>query len=179
MTNVKTKITIWHERNLRESAIYNHKLKYLNIQLLGLSGRPHPAIHFLNTTQDVRKARAHIKFLISDYAGAHSNEPFCPQCHLPQDCMTEHIIAKCSKYNELRQRILPDLLNTVYTVYPNCAILVSRPSHILTQFVLDCTSMNLSSEYRIPSCVPGLYDIFCRTRDLCFAISNMRTRLMK
>ena len=39
---VKTMVTSWHERKLREMALSNSKMIYLNIQLHGLSGRPHP-----------------------------------------------------------------------------------------------------------------------------------------
>ena len=53
---VKTKITIWHENNLRSASRTNSKMLYLNTDLLGLSGRPHPALLNISCTQDVKKA---------------------------------------------------------------------------------------------------------------------------
>ena len=41
--------------------------KYLNVKLLDLSGRPHPALQVIFRTQDVIKLRIHIKFLVGDY----------------------------------------------------------------------------------------------------------------
>ena len=63
---VVTKITVWFEQELRQQAINNSKMEYFNVQLLGLSGRPHPALHNINTTQECKKLRHHIKFLTGD-----------------------------------------------------------------------------------------------------------------
>ena len=41
---ILTKITVYHERRHREAAETNSKMKYLNIKVKGLNGRPHPAI---------------------------------------------------------------------------------------------------------------------------------------
>ena len=38
-------------------------MKYLNVQLSGLTGAPHPALRNISTTQDVKKLRHHLKFL--------------------------------------------------------------------------------------------------------------------
>ena len=42
-------------------------MTYLNVQLHGLSGRPHPALQHVYNTQDVKKLRLHLKFLTGDY----------------------------------------------------------------------------------------------------------------
>ena len=62
-TLVKTKIMIWHEKKLRRLSLSNSKMTYLNVELHGLSGRPHPILKNVCTTQDARKPRLHLKFL--------------------------------------------------------------------------------------------------------------------
>ena len=37
---IKTRITIFHEKQLREQALENSKMRYLNVELQGLSGAP-------------------------------------------------------------------------------------------------------------------------------------------
>ena len=66
-TLVKTKVVAWHEQELRRTAENNSKMKYLNVQLAGLSGRPHPAVQNISTTHEVKKLRLHLKFLTCDY----------------------------------------------------------------------------------------------------------------
>ena len=66
----KTRITIFHEKQLREQALENSKMRYLNVELQGLSGAPHQAILNIFTTQDALKLRYHIKFLSGDYLTA-------------------------------------------------------------------------------------------------------------
>ena len=41
---VKTKVTAYHEKEMRSSAASNSKMQYLNVQLCGLIGHPHPAL---------------------------------------------------------------------------------------------------------------------------------------
>ena len=64
---VKTRVTIWHEKKLRRLSLSNSKTIYLNIQLHGLSGRPHPTLQNINTTRDAQKLRLHLKFLTCDF----------------------------------------------------------------------------------------------------------------
>ena len=45
----------------------NSKMEYLNVQLAGMSGRPHPALTSMTTTCDEPKIRLHLKFLTGDY----------------------------------------------------------------------------------------------------------------
>ena len=54
-TFTKTNITAFYEKELRKQALENSKMKYLNVQVLGLSGNPHPSLNNINTKQDVRK----------------------------------------------------------------------------------------------------------------------------
>ena len=57
----------FHERNLREMATTNSKMKWLNVNLLGLSGHSHPVLHNLLTTRQVEQVRPQIKMLCGDY----------------------------------------------------------------------------------------------------------------
>ena len=179
---VKTCITAYHERTLREASESNSKMHYLNVKLLGLSGRPHPALHNIFTTQDVRKLRVHLKFLVGDYFHAqrlaHDQphlSPGCKLCFAPVES-TEHVLVTCSATAECRSRILPELLNTVGTVQPSSHILLSPTKGELVQFILDCTSPNLDNNLRIPAHNPRVFEVFRVSRDFCFAISRERMR---
>ena len=57
----------------------------------------------------------------------------------------------CKATMDIRSRLLPELLiNVVAKVQPTCEILeILPPLPVMTQFVLDCTSPNLSNSVRI------------------------------
>ena len=63
---------------------------------------------------------------------------------------TAHALTECSATSDIHSHMLPELLNTVLQVQPNCTILYS-PTHPqwLTQFILDCTSPNLPALHRV------------------------------
>ena len=188
---VKTKVTIWHERKLRNLSLSNSKMCYLNVQVQGLSGLPHPALHGITCTQDAKKLRLHLKFLTCDYltnerlARDHpGRNPACSLCEAlglvdaPSDTI-EHVTMTCKATIEVRNRLLPELLNVVAKVQPNCHILVNLPPpKILTQFLLDCTSFNLPDNIRIPFHNPGISEIYRISRDWCYAVSKERFRLL-
>ena len=60
---ILTKITSFHERDLRKDASQNDMMPYFNVSLLGLRGRLHPAITNVTTSHAVKKMRPHIKML--------------------------------------------------------------------------------------------------------------------
>ena len=66
-TLTKTMVTIYYEKFLREEARTNSKMKFLNVEIQGLSGAPHPALLNITTTQDALKLRHNLKFLCGDY----------------------------------------------------------------------------------------------------------------
>ena len=182
---VKTRITSWYEKELRLQAIPNSKMNFLNVQLTGLSGQPHPALHNIRTTQDSKKLRLHLKFLCGDLLtgwrksrNLPGTDPTCSLCTSAVETI-EHIIAVCPALSEVRQRIYPELVNTVASVQPTCRILISSTPAILTQFLLDCTSINLPEEFRIPARNPKCQLICKISRDWCFSISNSRSRQLK
>ena len=100
-------------------------MEFLNVQLSGLSGYPHPAITAVTTTRDVTKLRIHLKFLTGDYL---SNS------RLAKDQGTNDP-AQCRATAEPRERLLPDLLNTVNSINPNSKILdlPNLTNSVLTQ----------------------------------------------
>ena len=59
--------TVFHKKELRRKSLSNSKMSYLNVQLLGLNGRVHLALLDINTTQDAKKLRPHLKFLSGDF----------------------------------------------------------------------------------------------------------------
>ena len=64
---VTTKVTVYHEAELRAKATSNSNLQYLNVQWLGLSGLPHPALHYILETREAMKCRAHITLLRGEF----------------------------------------------------------------------------------------------------------------
>ena len=74
--------------------------------------------------------------------------------------------------------ILERPLNTVAQVQPTSQILHVAASDVLTQFILDCTSINLDDSIRVPAHNPGIDKLFQVSRDWCFALSNERSRLL-
>ena len=160
-------------------------MKYLNVQLLGLSGRPPPVLQNILTTQDVKKLRLHLKFLTCDYltndrlaADQPGRSPACSLCGVLDSI--EHVLLACRATDSVRSRLLPELLNTVSKVQPTCALLAMLPPpSILAQFVLDCTSFNLPDNIRISVQNPGISEIFALSRDWCFGISSERFRLLR
>ena len=183
---VKTRVTIWFENYLRRLSIGNSKMKYLNVQISGLTGASHPALHNISTTQDAKKLRLHLKFLTCDFLTNErlSNDqpnlsPACSLCDHPVESI-EHVLVACNATSEVRSRLLPNLMNVVANVQPKCGILLyNPPASILTQFILDCTSLNLPDSIRIPLHNPGISAIYKISRDWCFAASSERSSCLK
>ena len=181
---VKTRITVYFEKKMRAECQRNSSMSLLNVQLLGLSAHPHLALQNIFTTRDVKKMRLHLKFLTGDYPHGErlsKNNPnissACKLCDSPVDSTT-HVLVSCRATAECRQRILPELLNTVAAVQPTTKIPVNPSASLLTQLIVDCTSINLQNSVRVPSNNPRVSEIFDVARDWCFAIHNERTRLI-
>ena len=182
-TLVNTAITSWHERNMRCLSQNNSKMRFLNVNLTGLSGRPHPALKNIETTQDCKKLRLYLKFLTCDLitdTDSSTSSLACSLCTAVITDSTEHVLVSCRKLSEVRNRLFPELMNKVSQVQPMSGILSANvPPLILTQFILDCSSPNLPSNYRIPAHNPMISEIYRAARDWCFAIANERFRLLK
>ena len=104
---VKTKVIVFHENELRRQSLSNSKMEYCNTQLSGLSGRPHPALLNVHTTQDAKKLRHHLKFLTGDFLTGErlalnqpNLDPACKLCKAPVES-TEHVLVACGATAEI------------------------------------------------------------------------------
>ena len=179
---IRTKVTVFHENNLRVLAANNSKMKFLNVNLKGLNGRPHPALLQINTTRDYLRTRCHLKFLCDDFYTYERKAKFqggSPCCRLCADNLNEdtvHIIATCTAYSDIRVRILDTMKRACLEATPIFHVNnLFDDNMLLTQFVLDCTSSNLPR--RINQECDLFSTILSLSRDLCFGIA--RTRLEK
>ena len=174
----KTKIIIFHEKELRLKSINNSSMFYLNVAMTGLNGRAHPAICDMLTGCDVDRARPHIKMLTGDYLTYKKKSircggsSLCPLC-LPQefeDTLT-HILM--SHITEKRQSILNQIEILCYqsTSCVNFKNILYNKEEV-TQFILDPTSVNLTSKINYSD--PILPEIIKKCRDYCFVTDKER-----
>ena len=188
--HVKALVTSHHERKLRAKAASNYKLSFLNILATGLSGRLHPILAWQQTTQDVTLIRPHIKMLAGDYqcsaylAQDRGTDPSCILCtnflvdKVPEEDLV-HVLTQCKATSDIRAKYFPELLNTVATSFPNHRILDCPPPTIMTQFLLDCTSLNLDNDTRIPANHPSFIQITRQCSVCIFSIHKDRCRRLK
>ena len=185
-----------HETALRKRAASNFKLQYLNINCTGLTGKPHPVLSWVQTTQDVVTVRPHVKMLSGDllcYAFlAHDRglAPYCRLCSAAHKDLTpnqpaapdedyEHLLTGCRATANTRADKLATLLNTVAYHCKNNSIL-NNPSHTeLTQFMLDCSSLNLPGDMRVPPNYPGFTNITKQCSITINAIHSDRKQKLK
>ena len=149
---ILTKITIFHENQLRIASSTNSKMKYLNVNVKGLNGRPHPALQGVTLNKSVQKMRSHIKMLCNDlytfeikskYQGG---SPVCRLCSGDNNEKTyneniTHLLTQCKVYTGLRTRILHQMeivCASAKTKIPFKHLL--SKDDLLCQFILDCTS---------------------------------------
>ena len=77
------------------------------------------------------------------------SDPMCKLCQAPTES-TAHALTSCRATADVRDRMLPELLNIVAWVQPCCSILESyEQPWVLTQFILDCTSLNLPDSSKV------------------------------
>ena len=180
---VATKITAFHESELRQSASKNSSMKYLNVALTGLRNRAHPAISYVSTVKEVRNMRPHLKFLTGDYltydkrSRQSGGSPHCRLCQKKgENETTSHLISRCEALNSPRRRILSEILALCETHKINIQSQFKN-SETLTQFILDPCSLNLSERVNINH--PVLPLLFKLSRDLCNAIHTERMRCLE
>ena len=157
-TIVMNKITAYHERHLREKAASNSNLQYLNVQLIGLSGRSHPILHHISETREAYKLRAHLQLVTGDFPSyeligkQRSSDPACRLCSSPVES-TQHILTESLATADVKGRLLPELLNLLSDVYPTNGLLDPHvPKSTLTQFIL--------------------HQVFQLCQDWCYAITS-------
>ena len=184
-TLVKVKITAFHEAELRQKAMKSESLKYFNVQLLGLTGRPHLVILSANDKRSIEKLRIHLKFLTGDFlsysklARNQGCDPYCRLCLAPVE-NRQHILTECRLTANVRERLYPELVNLVADISPLSSLLdrSMTPNSILTQFIIDPASMNLPNSHRISYQHPRLPDLYRMSRDWCYAVYKCRGRLL-
>ena len=87
-----------------------------------------------------------------------------------------HLLTTCRATVNTRTRLLPDLLNTVAKFSPNNEILITDSPALLTQFVLDPTSLNLPNKIRLQPNARFPNEISSMCSNYCFAIHKERIR---
>ena len=179
-----------HEVVLRKKAATNIKLQYLNVQATGLTGRPHPMLSWILTTQDVVLSRPHIRMLAGDLlcysflAHDRGSDPHCRLCQalspLPAPAEDyEHLLTACKATADTRDSKLPGLYNIIAQYFEQHRLL-TMPSHsLLTQFIIDCTSLNLPADARVPPDHPGQPAITKQCSVVISAILKERTKQLK
>ena len=190
--HTKVVVTSHHEAYWRTRAADNIKLQYLNIKATGLTARPHPILSWAETTQDVVILRPHIKLLAGDYQCyeylAHDRgiEPYCRLCmsstppsQQPPTEDVDHILTQCRATSDTRASYLPGVLNTVAQYIATHSLLSDPTSAQLSQFLLDCSSLNLANNFRVPPHHPGFTPITKQCSIMIFAIHQDRTRQLK
>ena len=179
---VMTKITAFYEKELRESAKVNNRMKYFDVSLLSLRGQTHYALSNIETSHDAQKCRPHLKMLSGDYltyeikSSQSGGSAHCRCCNTADKETISHILSECEAYSDTRSRILEQiehLLNLSNLDFTE----IFEDKEYLTQFILDPTSMNLP--YRLNQNNSILTDLVKLTRDLCFAIHSSRTKILK
>ena len=181
--NVLTRIRSFHENELRMHEDPGQKLQYLNVSLLGLSGRRHPSLSGIFTVTDVRKSRHHIKMLTGDLftyekkSEQLGGSPFCRLCSEDKNESVSHILTSCSVYTELRTRILKEFEQLCEKSKSGVNFSeIMQDNTTLCQFVLDPTSMNLSRRIHMTDELLGAF--FRTSRDFCACISEKRTKML-
>lgn len=87
-----------------------------------------------------------------------------------------HILAVCSAYSDIRERIMHEYANLCNTSGFDFNSVLSDSEQI-TQFVLDPTSLNL--KLRISASDPHLATFFKLSRDYCYSVHNRRMEILK
>ena len=159
-------------------------MQFININLKGLNGRPHPCLRHIYTARDAVKARCHVKFLCCDVytlekkAKFQGGDPKCRLCCSKDSEKIVHIVSICEAYSELRMRILNEIKIACESSLPRFEIDdLLQDNFLKTQFILDCSSFNLPLRINADS---DLYvTVLKLSRDFCYGISKLRTEKLK
>ena len=171
--DIKNKIIIYYENELRILANNNSKMKYLNVSLLDLHWRHHPSISGVLTSDEVRKLRPHLKMLCGDYytyemkAEQHTGiSPHYRLCYHDRDSVS-HIISVCQSLSVTRDRIISEMLKLTPLLDT-----YKGNEEQMTQFILDPSSFNLPQRFNNNDSI--LISLYRISRDLCFALDKER-----
>ena len=148
-----------------------------------MRGRHHPALSNLLTNWDVMRSRPHLKFLAGNYltyqirASQSGGSEVCRLCDTGQPETVPHIIATCSSLESERNLFLSDFGKLCALTKNNINLdYLKTNEEDLCQFILDPSSLNLSSRVNIQD--PILSEFFRLSRDTCYILDKTRTRLL-
>ena len=160
-------------------------MRYLNVSVSGLNGTSHPALSNIMTANEVKQMRPHIKMLAGDYftysiqAEQSGCSPHCRLCFAPFEDI-EHIVASCNATANMRDKFLSEMaVLTSFTASKIDFLEITRNQSILTQFILDCTSLNLEGKHRVNVQDPAVSTIFKKSREITFKMHTERIRGLK
>ena len=112
------------------------------------------------------------------------SDPHCRLCSTLSNHSTapvediEHILTNCLATTDTRQNRLALLMNTI--AYPSDLTLnLNQSPKVLTQFILDCSSLNLPNDTRISPDHPAFTDITRQCSYYVHAIHRDRRRQLK
>ena len=180
---ILTKIAAFHERELRLQASKIKSLKYFNLSLLSLRGKPHVSICDVFTSKEVSNMRPHLKFLCGDYLtyqkrARHSGgSPNCRVCESGEPDSYKHIIMSCEALQTPRDIMLSQIIqlcenNNILFIHN-----ILEDEELMTQFIIDPTSHNLPQRVNINDQVlPSLISI---CRNLCNSLHLLRMKIIK
>ena len=159
-------------------------MQYLNTSLYGLNGKNHPALSNIITSHQVQKSKIHLKMLAGNYltyqvkANQSGGSAHCRCCVPPSPSENlEHILAICSAYSEIRNRMIQEYMILCSLAKTNVfwQDIISDNS-TFCQFILDPASFNLI--HRIHPSDPILGALYELSRDFCFALNAERQKIL-
>ena len=113
------------------------------------------------TTHEVAIVPPHLIMLTGDYPLYASLSHSCscePYCRICPNCSNSdtfqpiediiHVLTSCRATRNTRSRVFPDLLNTVADHFPTNNLLAKLSLVTTTQFIIDCSSLNLNNDIR-------------------------------
>ena len=109
--------------------------------------------------------------------------PHCHTCSQPNQVERPsenlvHIITECVAYEDIRNRILPELSELFHQAKSNISFEnISNDKNKLCQFILDPSSLNLSPH--ISKNEPLLEQLFNLSRGFCYAVHNRRMEILE
>ena len=90
----------------------------------------------------------------------------------------EHILTVCLAYSDVRSRILAEMKNVCENSQSGINLDdLKQNAKLLTQFILDCCSLNLPRRFNVND--HDFHKIFQLSRDLCYFIRKTRTEKLK
>ena len=108
--DIETRIISFHEKEQRNKAKNIKRMKYFNVSIIGLSNKCHPALLNINSSEDVKRSRFHIKMLLGDLYTYQTKsiqsggDPHCILCLKRGEKSEEsicHILICCQTYTEI------------------------------------------------------------------------------